>query len=371
MDNTKDLYLDVTIAALTKVFDLAESYDHNDVAALLDDAVTGRRTLTRPGSNKVNASYSIHATLRMPVDEKIIPIPTVQILVHGLTYDKHYWTGLQEGENSAVDKCDWTLLATRKGYYTLNIDRLGCGKSTRPDPVREVQDAVQAEVLHEIIEQLRSGFVDGIKFSRVIVVGHSYGSILGSIVSDKYPTDIDDLVLTGWTKADMNVEGNELFRVQVPAGQVYPSRFGSLEPGYLVIGQQVSREKGCFAGSYDASIANLDWSRQEVNALGELASTTIVSRFPGNVCCIVGHEDHALATYAMGTGTVEDADAQATREVFPSARVCGWHVVPDTGHCISLHHSAESTAELVFRWLDRIESMSIGVDHGCHPMAEL
>ena len=51
---------------------------------------------------------------------------TLQVLVHGITYDHTYWAGFQTIPFSAL--YSWVIFANAEGYSTLAIDRLGDGR---------------------------------------------------------------------------------------------------------------------------------------------------------------------------------------------------------------------------------------------------
>lgn len=101
------------------------------------------------------------------------------------------WTG-----DGYSDRYSWVAAASKAGYPTLAIDRLGNGDSDHPDPILAVQFVtspvdktqlttnrypVEVETIHQIIVKLRAGTLppplNGRKFTKVIYVGHSYGSI--------------------------------------------------------------------------------------------------------------------------------------------------------------------------------------------------
>jgi hypothetical protein len=76
----------------------------------------------------------------------------LQVLVHGITYNKDYWSGLGFG-----DLYNWHPFANLHGYATLAVDRVGHGSNPqRPDPFNVVQAPVHVETLHQIIRRIRT-----------------------------------------------------------------------------------------------------------------------------------------------------------------------------------------------------------------------
>ena len=157
-------------------------------ANFTETALTGYRTTSR--------KYSISATFCQP-DQDTAKDPTVQVLTHGIGFDKSYWDLPYNAYNysyvdSAVDK---------SGFCTLAIDRLGIGHSSHGDPKDEIQAPLEVEAIAAITRMLRNGTLPTVMhaFSTVVHVGHSYGSGLSYSLGNMYPDISDSLVLTGFT----------------------------------------------------------------------------------------------------------------------------------------------------------------------------
>jgi pimeloyl-ACP methyl ester carboxylesterase len=71
-----------------------------------------------------------------------------------------------------------------------------------------------AQVLHQVLRALRAGALGGHRFDRIVVVGHSFGSIMAVTVASLFPADLDALILTGY-----------LHNVGPTAGSPDPSAF--------------------------------------------------------------------------------------------------------------------------------------------------
>src|SRR5260370_14639150 len=96
---------------------------------------------------------------------------TVQLLVHGATYNHLYWDFPYGGGYYS-----YVNTATAAGYATFNIDRIGDGVSSRP-PSSQLDLNSGAVALHDGINALRTGAVDGHAFQHVILFGHSIASM--------------------------------------------------------------------------------------------------------------------------------------------------------------------------------------------------
>ncbi|KAG4431365.1 hypothetical protein IFR05_013146 [Cadophora sp. M221] len=282
---------------------------------------------------------------------------TVQVLVHGATYTRGYWTG--DGYN---ERYSWVAAASKAGYPTLAIDRLGNGESDHPDPILAVQYPVEVETIHQIIVKLRAGTLppplNGRKFTKVIYVGHSYGSIIGNALATTHPQDTDTLLLTGTA-------------VVLPASLTLP-RFKSLPLGYLTISSQPGFRGLFFAspGTYDPALFDYDFANRGTITAGEAATLAFgvntASGYTGKVFVVTGERD-AIFCNVLGLNIVlggvlgtqsECGDARTgylgrSRSLFPKASVFDAFVVPEAGHCWQLHYTAEKAFGTVHEWLGK------------------
>jgi hypothetical protein len=118
---------------------------------------------------------------------------TIQVLVHGATYDHNYWDF-----PFLPKKYSYVWAATAAGYATLNMDRLGHGQSSRvPGEVLDLNAGAFA--IHQIIQELRSGTIVSHKFGRVkakriLLAGESIGGNLAWLEAGTYH-DVDGLLV--------------------------------------------------------------------------------------------------------------------------------------------------------------------------------
>jgi len=154
---------------------------------------------------------------------------TLLITVSGVTFDHRYWDA--PSGPSFVDE------AVRNGFAVLNIDRLGLGYSSRP-PSDALDYQQGAFALHQIVEAVSSGPLSHFGFSRVVLVGHSYGSTLSISEAATYH-DVSAIVLTGVTHTPGSGVGQFAASVvpveqdPVLAPQDYPPGYQTLKVGSL------------------------------------------------------------------------------------------------------------------------------------------
>jgi pimeloyl-ACP methyl ester carboxylesterase len=117
---------------------------------------------------------------------------TVLLALHGGNYNHKYWDA---PEINGRDYSFARHMAARK-YAVLAIDQLGTGESDKPDGDLLTLDQT-AGAVHQIIGRLRAGGGDlRHAFERVVLVGHSLGSI-NAVYEQATYHDADAVITTG------------------------------------------------------------------------------------------------------------------------------------------------------------------------------
>jgi pimeloyl-ACP methyl ester carboxylesterase len=151
--------------------------------------------LVTTGFQTVTGNYNISARYCKPEgDTKANPV--VQVLTHGIGFDKTYWDLPYNNYNySYVD------VAVAAGYHTVAIDRFGIGNSSHADPLNIVQAPAEVSALHEIVQMLRNGTFPQVshRYAKVALVGHSFGSLQSYLLTAIYPGSVDGVALTGFS----------------------------------------------------------------------------------------------------------------------------------------------------------------------------
>jgi pimeloyl-ACP methyl ester carboxylesterase len=197
-----------------------------------------------------------------------------------------YWDPERRaGTNSYVNA------ALEAGYSILVYDRLGVGRSDKPDAYEILQAPVEVEVLHQLTSLARSGQLfsptqahQGVKipkFDKIVLVGHSFGTAITSGVVSKYGGTIDGAVLTAFVlNKEFSATGIDSFGWEY-APQNDRKRFGSFSSGRLVQGtvsnvQQIFMKKGAF------ELDMLDYAEEvkQPGAAGEFLSIGTIWPLP-------------------------------------------------------------------------------------------
>ncbi|KXT13785.1 hypothetical protein AC579_2347 [Pseudocercospora musae] len=366
-----------TVPALPEIFDLPSISNHIHLwlGFLFNLPAQGRYT--------IRATHCT-STVRDPENNG-----RLQVLVHGICGSRHFFSGLESpslgigafgGKNySYVD------YALSKGYDTLAVDRLGNGRSDKPNPFLVVHLPAQIEAMNSLLEQIRAGAL-GKPPQEIIWYGHSWGSILGQGLTTKYPRAVERLVLNGWTAFIDKAGMTTALRLQFWPARLADARkrFTKLGWGYL----QPSSEEGMtqmnfwgagtdFDGAhYDTAIAKQMWTQVGTVAFGELLTSALLNGVPsasftGKVLVVTGkHDDFFCATsYRAGHVDCGSGDknglggswsyvqddhsilARTGKQAFPRATRFDYFVPPNTGHCLHQHYSQKLSADTTEAWL--------------------
>jgi pimeloyl-ACP methyl ester carboxylesterase len=255
--------------------------------------------------------------------------------------------------------------ASKQGYPTLAIDRLGNGLSDHPDPIVVVQMPAHAEVLAGVAQLARQGTSPLPRaFQKIIYVGHSFGSLIGNLVNTKYPDIVDATILTGWSN-DFVVPGIPvaLGLVTLPAQLVEPARFSNLPVGYLEVSSESGDIHAFFEqGKYDPRIQALDWARRGTLTLGEILTFPFAiasaTGYNAPVFVVTAQQDTIFCNPTAGLlppdcGTGPGNMLAQSADLYPAASVYEWYVVPNAGHCWQLHYTAQDGFNASHVWLEQ------------------
>ncbi len=198
-----------------------------------------------------------------------------------------YWdVELRPDEYSYVDA------AVKKGYSILTYDRLGTGKSEKPDAYDIVQIPTEVEILAGLTKLARNGkLISSSKVlsttssskaatshflfqpSRVVQVGHSFGSFLIAAMLARYGNLTDGAILTGFLLTKGLYTIDVLHYDHEFARQHDPSRFGEYPSGYFVLTTESCLQKLFFRkGAFEQELLTYTERMKQPEAVGEYAS---------------------------------------------------------------------------------------------------
>jgi pimeloyl-ACP methyl ester carboxylesterase len=349
----------IPVSASADNFELPAGLSLIDLTAAFLDGVAELSTAP------VNGQYNIGARYCEPSP----PVPnrqqTLQVLVHGVTYTRNYWSGLAAPGTPGREEYSWILYAAQQGYPTLSLDRLCNGLSSHPDGLTTCQLPLEAEVVHEIISIARAGELPGVstQFNKIIVAGHSYGSLLSSTLAIQHPDDIDALLLTGFSFGVETGLPGVVPPLFVPAAVADPALFEGLDITYLAAASRAGVQQLFYYGQFDHALAADDFAHRGTFTVGELATITPgllpVPGYQGPLYVLNGNEDFIFCQVTPLSpllGLPGDCDAgfdQTVGSFYSAASTFGFSNTANTGHCLNLHQTAQQSFTAAHEFLQQ------------------
>jgi pimeloyl-ACP methyl ester carboxylesterase len=291
--------------------------------------------------------YKLAATYCEPDNGKS---DTLQILTHGIGFDRHYWDFPYNNYNySYVEQA-----VDQHGYSTLAWDRLGIGMSSRGDPINEIQVHLEVAALHALTMAARDGKLSsclGKKFKHIQHAGHSFGSVITYAATNMWPDMSEAIALTGFSQVGNFIAyfglGGNFAPVKENEGlkDKYPV-------GYLAPKSSIGVHINFFApGDFDPEILPVAAMTGQPVSVGELltvaAPVVIKNSFPGRVFIITGEYDipfcggDCKATAAVDSSLPDLL--QVSKPMFPNAASFETKIVDGAGHGLNYQYTHVST----------------------------
>jgi pimeloyl-ACP methyl ester carboxylesterase len=294
---------------------------------------------------------------------------TVQVLVSGTAYGKEYWDFPYQ-----PDTYSYVRAANAAGFTTFNFDRLGIGRSSHPVSP-QVTIPSNADSIHQAIQRLRSGAVDGVRYERVVLVGHSLGSLITWYEAAQFH-DVDAVVSSGILHT---FDRQAVARF---AATLYPAAFdprfaGRIsDPGYLTTLPGTRAQSLYYLPNADPQVIEIDerskqtatafeardvFEQETPGTLGALRDPLcaapaavcegsaafwygVTTRIAVPVLTVIGQYDNLLCGAGRPNRCADVAKLRQDESQYfrGSAQRClALLEVPDTGHDLNLHRSAQ------------------------------
>ncbi|MGW0516187.1 alpha/beta hydrolase [Crossiella sp. NPDC003009] len=273
---------------------------------------------------------------------------TVQLLVHGGTYNRHYWN-----LPYAQGRYSYQRDMARAGQATFAMDALGSGDSSKPLSAL-ITGTAQAGVVDQVAAKLRAGAADGVKYRKVVLVGHSMGSGIALLAAALHH-GVDGVVLTGMTHSMDLLALTGIFVKGITPSLLDPVLGGrSLDPGYLTTWPGT---RGVFheGGSVEPEVVKADDATKD-----QVAATVVADLLPFGFILPVskaikvpvlianGDKDNLFCAYSCA-----DEKTLLAREqpyFSPEAKLAV-HLVRGAGHAVALGRDAAVHRTAIRDWL--------------------
>jgi len=319
-------------------------------AAAETDLVCSEQTLSVTLSLNATEHYNVVGTLcsQGPAAGK-----TVQLLLHGATYDRSYWDFPYQREHYS-----YVLSATKRGYATFNLDRIGNGASDHPNSGL-VDMVTNGFVIHQVVQALRNGAIQP-GFAKVIVVGHSMGSLSTLQYASAFPGEANGIILTGFSHDIDWTWANGTFLPSFYPAAMDP-KFSGQFPGDYYYFTSLPGTRGVnmyYQPNADPAVIALDESLKQTVTYAELMTggaiiyTPISLSITGPVQIVIGQYDLLFCGPLINCADKDNVQAFEESQ-FSSAACVDTEVINDAGHVLNLHNNANATYIKMLAWADR------------------
>jgi pimeloyl-ACP methyl ester carboxylesterase len=279
---------------------------------------------------------------------------TVQLLVHGYSYARYYWDFPFKAETYS-----YARRANQAGYATLAIDRLGDGASTHPLGADLTWDNAVSTV-HQVVTALRNGRL-GKAFNKVILVGHSYGSVTGYLVAGKYH-DVDAMIVEGAAHRVNMVNVGLMVTAQSPPAMLDPKFAGRGYDPLYVTTRAGKRSVFYRVANTDTRVIALDEKLKETG--GSLEIPTVAVYLADNpstttnipVLTVDGDQDPFFCGLLAANCSSDQALANFERPFYGPRATVEAYVIHGGGHDINL----ERTAPLAYDRMLKFANQYVG-----------
>lgn len=121
----------------------------------------------------------------------------IHLTISGYTYDHTYWAFSYQPSNYSY--VNYIIENSHGNIAVLNFDRIGLGLSDKP-PGSFITIDVHANEVYQLTEKLSTGTFHGVSFSKIILVGHSLGTIIALAVAShsSYNTYTSGVIATAF-----------------------------------------------------------------------------------------------------------------------------------------------------------------------------
>jgi pimeloyl-ACP methyl ester carboxylesterase len=285
----------------------------------------------------------VHGKLCLPASG--IP-KTVQLLVHGGTYNRLYWDlpNVPTRYSYQQDMAD-------HGLATFAIDALGSGASSQPLSAL-ITGTGLASTVHQVIGALRAGRVGGTRFARVVLIGHSMGSGIVAVEAATYH-DVDGVVLTGFSHSMDLLALTAVFVDGVRPAALDPvlSERNS-DPGYVTT-MPGTRRLFHDPGLVDDDVLAADEATKDqvaATVVPDLLTLAFTSPLTRSVNVPVLIANGARDTLFCAFRCASPEDLRTAEAPFFTSELAVF-LLPQSGHSLGLAHDAPDYRTAVRDWL--------------------
>ncbi|KIJ36233.1 hypothetical protein M422DRAFT_261367 [Sphaerobolus stellatus SS14] len=299
-------------------------------------------------------TFNVFGQLCQPVQKEPKPaaLSAIQLLLHGYTYNSYYWNPQWNG----FQNYSYMEFSCLNGESSFAYDDICTSRSLSPKTSFECQLPTATAVASSLARKLQDGTLASTltgtptRFSKVFAIGHSLGSRTlnyGAIIEGK-SSPFAGIMFTGIFHVSISLPDG------TPASIANPSRYGSLDSGYVTTlnGSPRSVFYGP-EGTFDPIVQQLDDLTKDIGSIWIVrqalaGNVDAPSRFTGPITILIGGLDALISCPQK----CDHDEVQKGEEVFfPDAHV-ETVVIPGQGHDLDLQFSGREVFQIM---LDRFK----------------
>lgn len=279
---------------------------------------------------------------------------TLLVLIPGGTYTHVYWDMPYKPE--AYSFVQW---AHDNGIATLNLDRLGTGKSHRP-PGADLTVQVNADAVDQIIAEVRLNGICERRFSKIVTVGHSFGSLTASYAQATWG-NADGVVLTGITGANvkgLTAEDSSVTSIMSVFQRAkddprMADRKDAIDDDYYCHRPELRSSLFFRVPPVEAEMVEIDAQLQDTMTLGEMRTCYLGFEESKNIKVPVLVELGEFDYYYMNGSeeTIDGAYAEAKKRNPPNFSHAP--LFRNAGHNLTQHPNAHEHYEAIKDWMEQ------------------
>lgn len=156
--NCTNLRIPLTATASNEVFPVPVGLNYSNPASVsaFVQTVLGDAGTLFPG---IPTTFTGIIAARYCAPEVVVAnrSDVIQLFMSGVTENNLYWFGLGYPNGYNGNQYSTVDYASKQGYPTLAIDRIGVGNSTHPDPILQQQVNLEEAVSHQLVTMLKAG----------------------------------------------------------------------------------------------------------------------------------------------------------------------------------------------------------------------
>jgi pimeloyl-ACP methyl ester carboxylesterase len=311
------------------------------------------------------AKYTIYGQLCSPPGVNPHRVQTVHVAVSGGMYGHLYWAWPYQAKTYS-----YADALMKAGYAVFTFDRIGIGQSSHPAGA-SITVGVNAFVVHQLVQGLRSSAIGRTAFERVVLVGHSLGSFVSLAEASTYH-DVDGVILTGFGHFIRESPGRRNCDPLIPANQ--DPRFAGLDLDDAYLTTQPGT-RGCYfyhPPVTDPEVVALDEETKETIITSEAATVPLTLdpavslgvRVP--VLIVNGQLDRGQCGPALAYCASGAAFGAAEAPFFAPEACLQTVVIPNSEHNLNLQTTAPTTYAAISAWSDAY----VGLDQAAPPCTQ-